>query len=91
MFDDIIKHAPKDAQQRIKEYVRCAMEEEAPEGLRNKYGVKDFEEMTSHLVEYECGTPYIFEDKLIRDYRAFWRLMDAIFGDVKLGDVITGD
>lgn len=77
MFDDIIKHAPKDAQRRINEYVQYAMEEETLEDLPSKYGVKDFKEMTSHLVQYECGQRYPDEDQLIKDYKLFWEVVDT--------------
>lgn len=85
MFDDIIKHASKDAQWRINEYVQCAMEEETLEDLPSKYGVKDFKEMASHLVQYECGQRYPAEDKLIKDYKLFWEVVDAETEKHKVG------
>jgi len=77
LFDDIIKQAPKDAQWRIAEYVKSATEEETVERLQRLYGVKDAREMASHLTQYECGQRYPVDDKLIKDYKLFWEVVDS--------------
>ena len=79
MYEDIVKHAPADARQRIQMYVECVEEEEDPAELPEKYGVKDIQELVQHLVEYECGTRYDRStDKLIADYKLFWETLDKV-------------
>jgi len=81
MYDDIISHAPKQAQKRIRVYVETVEHEETPESLRELYGVADIKELVQHLVEYECGTPYVENDQLISDYRVFWSTLDKMYGE----------
>lgn len=79
-FKDIVKHLPQDAQKRIIVYAECVEEEENLDDLPEVYNVKDITELVRHLTEYEGGTPYLDEDRLIRDYRLFWSVMGKACG-----------
>jgi hypothetical protein len=79
-FQALIKHLSADAQKRILVYAECVEEEETPESLAEMYDVKDVTELVNHLAEFESGTAYLVEDKLIRDYRLFWSVMGKVCG-----------
>jgi len=84
MYEDIVKHAPAAARQRIQIYAESVEEVEDPAELLEKYGVKDLKELVQHLVEYESGTPYdVGTDKLIPDYKLFWEMLDKVYGTEK--------
>lgn len=80
MYEDIIKHAPKKAQERIRVFIETVEQTDSPTRMQQLYHVHDLRELINHLVEYECGTPYIIEDPLISSYRAFWDAMDKTYG-----------
>jgi len=75
MYEDIIKYAPKEAQERIRLFAETVEQSDSTSSFQKLYKVRDMRELINHLVEYECGTPYLLEDPLISSYRAFWNSM----------------
>lgn len=77
MYENIIRRAPREAQDRICAYVE-ELEHEAGKHkeVLEAYGVKSIRELVQHLVEYECGTQYVAEDPIIIDYKFFWEVMN---------------
>ena len=80
MYEDSIKHAPKKAQERIRIFAETVEQIDSPSKLQQFYRVRDLRELINHLVEYECGTPYMADDPLIGSYRAFWSTLDKSLG-----------
>jgi len=73
MYDEIISHAPKDAQERIRTYADAVAHDVGDfKELLKPYGVESIKELVQHLVEFECGTRYLSNDPLIEDYQMFW-------------------
>jgi len=87
MYEDIIRRAPRHVQERIR-YYADAVEHDTSEypKLLEPYGVESVRELVQHLVEYECGTPYLDDDPLISDYKLFWSHMGKMFGEDNIPD-----
>lgn len=87
MYEDIIRYAPKAAQERIRIFAETVEQIDSPARLQQYYHVGDLRELISHLVEYECGTAYIAEDPLISSYRGFWSTLDKAYGKDRYSEI----
>lgn len=80
MYDDIVAHLPTKARKRVLIYAESVEEAHDTAELPEYYNVTGVRELVQHLAEYESGTAYPHDDKLIADYKLFWNVLGNVYG-----------